>query len=198
LIRTPTERAGFTLIELLLALALLGILLGLGIVSLSPLVAQSHLDTATSCLQSALEEAQIRALRNLRSYRVQLEQQEVWLESKQSSRWQAEQLWEVLPEGVSVTATRWPSFSASGFAVGGTLDPTVGGLDTPSTSQSGWSNLSALSHFLKESLCLPLGCAPPGLQHLGELINSWQLSEGKTKSLEVTGSLQGNTELRIL
>ena len=34
---------------------------------------------------------------------------------------QAKQLWEVLPEGVSVTATRWPSFSASGFAVGGTL-----------------------------------------------------------------------------
>ena len=121
MIRTPTERAGFTLIELLLALALLGILLGLGIVSLSPLVAQSHLDTATSYLQSALEEAQIRDLRNLRSYRVQLEQQEVWLESKQSSRWQAEQLWEVLPEGASVTATRWPSFSASGFAVGGTL-----------------------------------------------------------------------------
>ena len=121
MIRTPTERAGFTLIELLLALALLGILLGLGIVSLSPLVAQSHLDTATSYLQSALEEAQIRALRNLRSYRVQLEQQEVWLESKQSSRWQAEQLWEVLPEGLSVTAIHWPSFSASSFAVGGTL-----------------------------------------------------------------------------
>ena len=112
------------------------------------------------------------------------------MESKQSSRWQAEQLWEVLPEGVSVTATHWPSFGASGFA--------VGGLDTPSTSQSGWSNLSALSHFLKESLCLPLGCAPPGLQHFGELIDSWQLSEGKTKGLEVTGSLQGNTELRIL
>ena len=85
MIRTPTERVGFTLIELLLALALLGILLGLGIVSLSPLVAQSHLDTATIYLQSALEEAQIRALRNLRSYRVQLEQQEAWLESKQSS-----------------------------------------------------------------------------------------------------------------
>jgi len=92
LIRTPTERAGFTLIELLLALALLVILLGLGIVSLSPIVAQSHPDTATGYLQSALEEAQIRALRNLRSYRVQLEQQEVWLESKQSSQWQAEQL----------------------------------------------------------------------------------------------------------
>ena len=69
MIRTPIERVGFTLIELLLVLALLGILLGLGIVSLSPLVAQSHLDTATSYLQSALEEAQIRALRNLRSYR---------------------------------------------------------------------------------------------------------------------------------
>ena len=92
MIRTPTERAGFTLIELLLALALLVILLGLGIVSLSPIVAQSHPDTATGYLQSALEEAQIRALRNLRSYRVQLEQQEVWLESKQSSQWQAEQL----------------------------------------------------------------------------------------------------------
>ena len=63
MIRTPTERAGFTLIELLLALVLLGILLGIGIVSLSPLVAQSHLDAATSYLQSALEEAQIRALR---------------------------------------------------------------------------------------------------------------------------------------
>ena len=92
MIRTPTERAGFTLIELLLALALLVILLCLGIVSLSPIVAQSHPDTATGYLQSALEEAQIRALRNLRSYRVQLEQQEVWLESKQSSQWQAEQL----------------------------------------------------------------------------------------------------------
>ena len=92
MIRTPTERAGFTLIELLLALALLVILLGLSIVSLSPIVAQSHPDTATGYLQSALEEAQIRALRNLRSYRVQLERQEVWLESKQSSQWQAEQL----------------------------------------------------------------------------------------------------------
>ena len=92
MIRTPTERAGFTLIELLLALALLVILLGLSIVSLSPIVAQSHPDTATGYLQSALEEAQIRVLRNLRSYRVQLEQQEVWLESKQSSQWQAEQL----------------------------------------------------------------------------------------------------------
>ena len=77
MIRTPTERAGFTLIELLLALALLGILLCLGIASLSPIVAQFHPDTATGYLQSALEEAQIRALRNLRSYRVQLEQQEV-------------------------------------------------------------------------------------------------------------------------
>ena len=121
MIRTPTERAGFTLIELLLALALLGILLCLGIASLSPIVAQSHPDTATGYLWSALKEAQIRALRNLRSYRVQLEQQEVWLESKQSSQWQAEQLWEVLPEGVSVTATRWLSFSASSFAVGGNL-----------------------------------------------------------------------------
>ena len=92
MIRTPTERTGFTLIELLLALALLVILLGLSIVSLSPIVAQSHPDTATGYLQSALEEVQIRALRNLRSYRVQLEQQEVWLESKQSSQWQAEQL----------------------------------------------------------------------------------------------------------
>ena len=73
------------MIELLLALALLVILLGLSIVSLSPIVAQSHPDTATGYPQSALEEAQIRALRNLRSYRVQLEQQEVWLESKQSS-----------------------------------------------------------------------------------------------------------------
>ncbi|MEC7219114.1 MAG: hypothetical protein VXW29_01760, partial [SAR324 cluster bacterium] len=44
-----------------------------------------------------------------------------WLESKQSSRWQAEQLWEVLLEGVSVAATHWPSFSASGFAARGTL-----------------------------------------------------------------------------
>ena len=86
MIRTPTERAGFTLIELLLALALLGILIGLGIVSLSPLVAQSRLDTATSYLQSVLEEAQFRAPRKLRFYRVQLEQQKVWLESKQSSR----------------------------------------------------------------------------------------------------------------
>ena len=100
---------------------MLSILLGLGIVSLSSLVAQFHLDTTTNYLQSALEEAQIRDLRNLRSCRVQLEQQEIWLESKQSSRWQAEQLWEVLLEGVSVTATCWPSFSASGFAVGGTL-----------------------------------------------------------------------------
>ena len=69
LIRTPTERAGFTLIELLLALALLCILLVLGIVSLSPLVAQSHLDATTSYLQSSLEEVQIQALRNLHSYR---------------------------------------------------------------------------------------------------------------------------------
>ena len=69
LIRTPTERAGFTLIELLLALALLCILLVLGIVSLSPLAAQSHLDATTSYLQSSLEEVQIQALRNLHSYR---------------------------------------------------------------------------------------------------------------------------------
>jgi hypothetical protein len=36
------------------------------------------------------------------------------------------------------------------------------------------------------------------LQDLGELIDSWQLSEGKTKGLEVTGSLQGSTEFQIL
>ena len=72
-------------------------------------------------LQGALEEAQLRALQDLRSYRVQLQEQQVWLQSRRSSGWENEQLWEVLPAEVAVRATRWPSFSAHGFAVGGTL-----------------------------------------------------------------------------
>jgi hypothetical protein len=104
-----------------MVLAVLGVLWGLSSVANTAWLGPTRLNNATDHLASALEHSQLLAMRDLRSYRVRLEAQNLNLESKVGSTWRREMTWDQLPSGVTVTATRWPSFSAHGFAVGGTL-----------------------------------------------------------------------------
>ena len=118
--RTEKKSGGFTLYENMISITILGILSGLLSVSLLPLLDRAEFVNTADLFKNTLRQAQWLALSQHRSHRIKSESRNLLLQRKNNSSYE-NVLVEKLPEKISISATRWPSFSAFGFAAGGTI-----------------------------------------------------------------------------
>ncbi len=116
---TPCH-TGFSLLELLAIVGIIGTIITLAVVRTDPLLERWNLSLAAGQVEQALRQAQMLALTQHRSYQVVGRHQELWLHGN-SQESNDSTLWETLPQGIDITANRWPRFSAYGFASGGTI-----------------------------------------------------------------------------
>ena len=118
--RTESKSGGFTLYEILISITIMGILTGLLSVTLFPLLNRSEFVNTVDQFKDTLRQAQWLALTQRRSHRLKNESGNLLLQRKIDGSYESV-LQEKVPENISISATRWPSFSAFGFAAGGTI-----------------------------------------------------------------------------
>lgn len=112
---------GFSLIELFIVLAIIGGILSMGIVSMEGMLERSHVRLASDRITQALKQAQTTALTQFRSHQVEVKQDQLWIHPKGENIVGESILWDTISEDLNIHATRWPSFTPYGFAVGGTI-----------------------------------------------------------------------------
>ncbi|MBL4824483.1 MAG: type II secretion system GspH family protein [SAR324 cluster bacterium] len=118
--RTDKKSGGFTLYEILISITIMGILTGLLSVSLFPLLDRAEFVNTVDLFKNTLRQAQWLALTQHRSHRLKSESGNLLLQRKSAGNYDTI-LQEKIPENTSINATRWPSFSAFGFAAAGTI-----------------------------------------------------------------------------
>ena len=118
--RTESKSGGFTLYEILISITIMGILTDLLSVTLFPLLNRSEFVNTVDQFKDTLRQAQWLALTQRRSHRLKSESGNLLLQRKIDGSYESV-LQEKVPENISIGATRWPSFSAFGFAAGGTI-----------------------------------------------------------------------------
>ena len=118
--RTDLNKGGFTLYEIMISITIVGIITGLLSVSLFPLLDRSEFVNTADQIKDSLRQAQWLALNRLESHRLKSEFGKLLLQRKNNGSYETV-LEEKVPEKISISATRWPSFSAFGFAAGGTI-----------------------------------------------------------------------------
>ena len=118
--RTESKSGGFTLYEILISITIMGILTGLLSVTLFPLLNRSEFVNTVDQFKDTLRQAQWLALTQRRSHRLKSESGNLLLQRNIDGSYESV-LQEKVPENISISATRWPSFSAFGFAAGGTI-----------------------------------------------------------------------------
>ncbi|MGA1598637.1 MAG: prepilin-type N-terminal cleavage/methylation domain-containing protein [bacterium] len=114
------KASGFTLLELMIGVSLLAILAGSAWFSFEPWWERVRLEQVAADLRMAMEEAQAQALAQRTSHQLELQEREVRILRILRGAQDAI-LWTHVPEDMSLTASRWPSFSPFGFAQAGTL-----------------------------------------------------------------------------
>ena len=105
----------FTLYEVMISITSLGIISGLITVSLLPLLDRSEFVNTADQLKDNLLEVKLLALTKRKSHRFNSDTGFLMLQKKSAGRYQTVSQ-EKIPEEISVSANRWPSFSAFGFA----------------------------------------------------------------------------------
>ncbi|MBC8258930.1 MAG: prepilin-type N-terminal cleavage/methylation domain-containing protein [SAR324 cluster bacterium] len=118
--RTDLHARGFTLYEILISITIVGILAGLLSVSLFPLLDRAEFVNTTDKIKNTLRQAQWLALTQLRSHRLKSESGNILLQRKNNTSFDTV-FQEKVAENILISASRWPSFSAFGFAAGGTI-----------------------------------------------------------------------------
>lgn len=111
-------RSGFTLIEAAAAVALVGLLIGLGSGSLLSLAPKYRLESAVWEVRSALNRARAQALRDGFSYRVRFLEAGISTERYDPAGGAWVLCRRSAPEGVRVTANNAPVFTAFGAVTG--------------------------------------------------------------------------------
>ena len=111
---------GFTLYEVMISITTVGIIQCLITVSLLPLLDRSKFNNTADQLKDNLLEVKLLALTKRKSHRINSDTGFLMLQKKSAGRYQTVSQ-EKIPEEISVSANRWPSFSAFGFASGGSM-----------------------------------------------------------------------------
>jgi len=114
--RTDLNTGGFTLYEIMISITIMGIITGLLSVSLFPLLDRSEFVNTADQIKDSLR----LALNRRESHRLKSEFGKLLLQRKNNGSYETV-LEEKVPEKISISATRWPSFNAFGFAAGGTI-----------------------------------------------------------------------------
>ncbi|MDP6211003.1 MAG: type II secretion system protein [SAR324 cluster bacterium] len=118
--RTEKKSGGFTLYEMMISITIVGILSGLLSVSLFPLLDRAEFVNTADLFKNTLQQAQWLALTQHRSHRIKSESGNLLLQRKNNANFDTVYK-EKIPTNILISATRWPSFSAFGFAAGGTI-----------------------------------------------------------------------------
>ena len=104
----------------MISITIMGIITGLLSISLFPMLDRSEFVNTTDQIKDSLRQAHWLALIRRKSHRLKSEFGKLLLQRKNNSSYETF-LEEKVPENISINATRWPSFSAFGFAAGGTI-----------------------------------------------------------------------------
>ncbi|MBS1254334.1 MAG: hypothetical protein MAG581_00123 [Deltaproteobacteria bacterium] len=118
--RTKKFPGGFTLYETMISITVVGIVSGLLTISLLPLIDRQEFVNTSDQIKNTLRQAQWLALTNRKSHRLKSESGFLMLQQKSGGSYQTVSS-EKIPDEISVNANRWPSFSAFGFAAGGSI-----------------------------------------------------------------------------
>ena len=118
--RISSYCGGFTLYEVMISITTVGIIQCLITVSLLPLLDRSKFNNTADQLKDNLLKVKLLALTKRKSHRINSDTGFLMLQKKSAGRYQTVSQ-EKIPEEISVSANRWPSFSAFGFASGGSI-----------------------------------------------------------------------------
>ena len=118
--RISSYCGGFTLYEVMISITAVGIISGLITVSLLPLLDRSEFVNTADQFKDTLRQAKWLALTKRKSHRINSDSGFLMLQKKSAGSYQTVSQ-EKIPEEISVSANRWPSFSAFGFASGGSI-----------------------------------------------------------------------------
>ena len=99
----------------------MGILTGLLSVSLFPLLVSAEFVNTADLFKNKLRQAHWLALTQHRSHRLKSRSGNLFLQRKNNAYFDT-LLKEKVPPNIQISANRWPSFSAFGFAAGGTIN----------------------------------------------------------------------------
>jgi len=111
---------GFTLYEFMISITAEGIISGLITVSLLPLLNRSEFVNSGDQFKDTLRQAKWLALSKRKSHRINSDSGFLMLQKKSAGSYQTVSQ-EKISEEISVSTNRWPSFSAFGFASGGSI-----------------------------------------------------------------------------
>ena len=111
---------GFTLYEVMISITAVGIISGFITVSLLPLLDRSEFVNTAYQFKDTLRQAKWLALTKRKSHRINSDSGVLMLKGKSAGSYQTVSQ-EKIPEEISVSANRWPSFGAFGFESGGSI-----------------------------------------------------------------------------
>ena len=115
--RISSYCGGFTQYEVMISITAVGIISGLITVSLLPLVDLSKFVHTADQFKDTLRQAKRLALTKLKSHRINIDSELFMLQKKSAGSYQTVSQGKI-PVDISISAKRWPSFSAFGFVSG--------------------------------------------------------------------------------
>ena len=104
----------------MIPITIVGIIIGLLSVSLFPQLDRSEFVNTADQIKDSLRQAQWLALNRRESHRLKGEFGKLLLQRKNNGSYETV-LEEKVPEKISISTTRWPSFDAFGFTTRGTI-----------------------------------------------------------------------------
>ena len=110
----------FTLYEVMISISAVGIISGLIALSLLPFLDRSEFVNTADQFKNTLLQAKLPQLTKRKSHQINSDSGFLMLQKKSAGSYQKVSQ-EKIPEEISVSANRWPSFSAFGFASGGSI-----------------------------------------------------------------------------
>ena len=118
--RISSYGGGYTLYEVMISITAVGIISGLIKVSLLTLLDQSEFVNTADQFKDSLRQGKWPALTKRKSHRINSDSGVLMLKEKSAGSYQSVSQ-EKIPGKISVSANRWPSLSAFGFASGGSI-----------------------------------------------------------------------------
>ena len=113
--RISSYCGGFTLYEVMISITTVGIISGLITVSLLPLLDRSEFVNTADQFKDTLRQTKWLALTKRKFHLINSDSGFLMLQKKSAGSYQTVSQ-EKIPEEISVSENRWPSFSAFGFA----------------------------------------------------------------------------------
>ena len=118
--RISNYSGGFTLYEVMISITAVGIISGLLSVSLLLLLDRSEFINTADQFKDTLRQAKWLALTKRKSHQIKNDSGFLMLQKKSAGSYQTVSQ-EKIPVEISISANSWPSFSAFGFASGGSI-----------------------------------------------------------------------------